>query len=201
MFWEWSESMWVHHNQSGFEARFPHFVRFISVIDSRFFPLIVIHNSIIVFTFALSIKRFNLKHFIKNLYRCVRFFFHANIYQKSAIRDKIISSIMFIVVRLCVFPIEVNKSFNWYKINVNCYSIGAICPVGVSEFSFLRVPFPKESAWQIVFVHFSARWCLDITYLSFYNKPLWVPGFLGMGEPERDTPGVQSPVPINSDLD
>ncbi len=90
--------------------------------------------------------------------------------------DKIISSIIFIVVRLCVFQIEVNRSFNWYKIYVNCYSIGAMCPVGVSGLSFLRVPFPKKSAWQIIFVHFPARWCLDITYVSFYNKRLWVPG-------------------------
>ncbi len=32
-----------------------------------------------------------------------------------------------------------------------------------------------ELAWKIVFVHFRTCWCLDIAYLSFYNKPIREP--------------------------
>ncbi len=46
---------------------------------------------------------------------------------------------------------------------------------------------------------FWTRWCLDITYLSSYNKSLWVPenekppGYRvpRKGKPESDTPSVR----------
>jgi hypothetical protein len=39
----------------------------------------------------------------------------------------------------------------------------------------VRIPFSKEPARKIVFVLFRTRRCLNIAYISFYNKPLGVP--------------------------
>jgi hypothetical protein len=41
----------------------------------------------------------------------------------------------------------------------------------------VRIPFSKEAGTRrkIAFVHFRARWCLDVSYLSFYNMPLQFP--------------------------
>jgi hypothetical protein len=52
----------------------------------------------------------------------------------------------------------------------------------------VRVPFSKERRTGLKngFYAFSGTWCRNITYLSYYNKPLPFPGFPRNGEPTAD---------------